>query len=565
MEYKVENISDYFQLPISYNDKKMDVPENVKTDLELSNIKEGKSLYNTLFINDNVYSRQVSELWSNNYTYDKKFIKDTQKMLKHNYITDLPVLECWDKIKGDNEFDERYQYININALKFLNESSMVLQCLCFYKFISPLITLIYPIIMLFIPFIIMKYWNNISISYSQYYSILKMMLMSNSLVKLFTDFSLSNWRQTIYLLFSAGMYVFSLYQNIMSCVDFHRNMKHINNYVIELKQYMKKEILIMNDFQNKCNLSNLSTYEPFIINMNKHKEVMVKALSMFENIVSYSWNVHNLSHMGFSLKVLYFIYYNTDFHNAVMYSFGFNGYLLNISDIQKNIQNKNIHIATISKTTKFHKAYYPVFKNKKHVKNTYLLKNNLIISGPNASGKTTMLKTTLFNILISQQIGYGFYEKANIKIYKHIHSYLNIPDTSDRDSLFQAEARRCREIIDVLTKDEKASHFCIFDELYSGTNPYEANASAYAFIKYMLHKNIDFMLTTHFVELCENLDKEKGLENCQMTIKCNKDDEITYLYKLISGISKYKGGIHVLKQLQYPEEIIENTKLYLSK
>ena len=160
-------------------------------------------------------------------------------MLKHNYITDLPVLACWDKIKGDNEFDERYQYININALKFLNESSMVLQCLCFYKFISPLITLIYPIIMLFVPFIIMKYWNNISISYSQYYSILKMMLMSNSLVKLFTDFSLSNWRQTIYLLFSAGMYVFSLYQNIMSCVDFHRNMKHINNYVIELKEYMK--------------------------------------------------------------------------------------------------------------------------------------------------------------------------------------------------------------------------------------------------------------------------------------------------------------------------------------
>ena len=402
---------------------------------------------------------------------------------------------------------------------------MVLQCLCFYKFISPLITLIYPIIMLFVPFILMRYWNNMDISYSQYYSILKIMLMSNSLVKLFTDFSLSNWRQTIYLLFSAGMYVFSLYQNIMSCVDFHRNMKHINNYVIELKKYIKNEILIMNDFQNKCNFSNLSTYEPFIKNMNKHKEVMVKSLSMFENIVSYSWNVHNLSHMGFSLKVLYFIYYNTDFHNAIMYSFGFNGYLLNISDIQKNIQNKNIHIATISKTTKFHKAYYPVFKNKKHVKNTYLLKNNLIISGPNASGKTTMLKTTLFNILISQQIGYGFYEKANIKIYKHIHSYLNIPDTSDRDSLFQAEARRCREIIDVLTKDEKASHFCIFDELYSGTNPYEANASAYAFIKYMLNKNIDFMLTTHFVELCENLDKEKGLENCQMTIKCNKDDE----------------------------------------
>jgi hypothetical protein len=560
MKYKVEDISQYFQLPISYNDKKMDVSDNVKSDLELSNIKDGESLYNVLFTNDNECSKQTSELWNKYYTYDKKFIKDTQRMLKKKYVYDFKDLTCWDKIKGDNEFNDRYQFININALKFLNESSMVLQCLCFYKFMSPLITLIYPIIMMFVPFILMRYWNKVNISYGQYYSILKLMIMSNSLVKLFTEFSLSNWRQTVYLLFSAGMYIFSLYQNIISCVEFHSNMKYINNYVIELKEYIKTEVMIMNDFQTQCN--NLSTYQPFIENMNHHKEVLIKSLDIFETVMSYSWNFHNLSHMGYSLKTLYFIYYNEDFHNAIMYSFGFNGYIYNIHDIQQNIKDKNIHIANISKTTKFTKAYYPIFKKTKHIKNSYSLKDNLIISGPNASGKTTLIKTTLFNILISQQIGYGFYEKANVKLYKHIHSYLNIPDTSDRDSLFQAEARRCREIIDVLNKDEKASHFCIFDELYSGTNPYEANASAYAFIKYMLRQNIDFMLTTHFVELCENLDKELGINNSQMNIKYD-NDEIVYLYKLIAGISKYKGGIHVLKELHYPEEIIQNTKYYL--
>ena len=39
------------------------------------------------------------------------------------------------------------------------------------------------------------------------------------------------------------------------------------------------------------------------------------------------------------------------------------------------------------------------------IKNSYKLDNNLILTGPNASGKTTLLKSTLFNILLSQQIG----------------------------------------------------------------------------------------------------------------------------------------------------------------
>ena len=63
------------------------------------------------------------------------------------------------------------------------------------------------------------------------------------------------------------------------------------------------------------------------------------------------------------------------------------------------------------------------------------------------------------------------------------------------------------------------------------------------------------MLTTHFVELCENLNNHNKLQNCQMKIDM-QNEKINYLYKLIKGISKHKGGIHVLKQLDYPDEII---------
>ena len=86
----------------------------------------------------------------------------------------------------------------------------------------------------------------------------------------------------------------------------------------------------------------------------------------------------------------------------------------------------------------------------KPIKNTYNLDKNILITGPNAAGKTTIVKTTLFNIIISQQIGYGFYDKAYLHIYDFIHSYINIPDTSGRDSLFQAEARRCENILTVI-------------------------------------------------------------------------------------------------------------------
>ena len=128
-----------------------------------------------------------------------------------------------------------------------------------------------------------------------------------------------------------------------------------------------------------------------------------------------------------------------------------------------------------------------------------------------------MLKTTLSNILLSQQIGYGFYKKAHFYPFTYLHSYLNIPDTADRDSLFQAEARRCKEILDIVdSKKTTETIFCIFDELYSGTNPYEAVGSAFSFLTFHTkYKNVDFILTTHYLDLCKRLNTNKDIVNGQ--------------------------------------------------
>ena len=55
----------------------------------------------------------------------------------------------------------------------------------------------------------------------------------------------------------------------------------------------------------------------------------------------------------------------------------------------------------------------------------------------------------------------------------------------------------------------------------------------------------------------------KKIINCNMNVNVN-DEKLEYKYKIIDGISKIKGGVNVLKDLKYPEEIIENTKNIIS-
>ena len=191
------------------------------------------------------------------------------------------------------------------------------------------------------------------------------------------------------------------------------------------------------------------------------------------------------------------------------------------------------------------------------VKNDINMKKNIIITGPNAAGKTTVIKSTLLNILFSQQIGFSFCKKGGITPFDYIHAYINIPDTIARDSLFQAEARRCKTIIDIIKNNPNKKHFCIFDELYSGTNPYEAISSASSYLKYLNQfENVKYILTTHFIKICKLLNNNVQNFNMKTTI-VNKEPH--YTYKLIQGTSDIKGGVCVLKELKYPKKMLRWT------
>ena len=123
-----------------------------------------------------------------------------------------------------------------------------------------------------------------------------------------------------------------------------------------------------------------------------------------------------------------------------------------------------------------------------------------------------------FQSIKYQQIGYGFFDKGVITIYDHIHSYINIPDSCSRDSLFQSEARRCKNILDIIDNNSDKQHFCIFDELYSGTNPYEAIAAAYSYLNLLSDRKEAYFINLKFIdslvgEIFDEIDKNRSYKN----------------------------------------------------
>jgi hypothetical protein len=570
----VKDINEYFKLPIYYNNSKSELKKNIIDDLELIEALEPDShcIYDYFFNINNQLASETSKQSANYFTKDVAFIKDNQKLILNykcsnekytNYSNNYEmILDVWNKIKLETSFREKYYYVDWPVFDFLNKNSSFLQIMSIYNLASPLISLLIPIIILIVPFFIIK-MKGITLSIDEYIQILKILVNQNAIGRLFTRFNDVTMQEKIYLLVSAGFYLFSFYQNILICMRFNNNMIQIHKYLFEIKTYLKYTIGNIDNYLKYS--EDLETHQTFNMNLKERRATLIEMYNKINKISNYEFKIKKISEIGYVLKYFYEIYSDVTYNDAMMYSFGFNGYLDCIEGIQTNIEERKLGFAKFTnkrRKTKFVNSYYGILKDTNHVKNNVSLKKNLIITGPNASGKTTILKSTLINIIFTQQFGCGFYESAEIKPFDFVHCYLNIPDTSGRDSLFQAEARRCKDIIDVVDNNKDCEHFCMFDELYSGTNPDEAVTSATAFMKYIIkNKNVSCMLTTHFIKVCKKLDKNKNILNCHMQTNKN-NNKIQYTYHLMNGISEIKGGINVLCDMNYPKEIIDNTIKY---
>lgn len=566
-----------FEPPIFFNEKRKEVKPAMTADLELLETVDPSAtpIYHHLY-SPTPFTEPVMKKIAKYYTTDKTFLEETQILLLNYQPIGVrcekqeqghPILECWKNIKEDKSFLDKYGYVDWKFFHFLNYSETFLQFTSFYNMSSPVLSLFFPVLLFIIPFFVIKL-KGLEITVKEYTQVLYHVIQNHALGKLFTQFGSVSFDQKVYLLVSVAFYFFSIYQNILSCIRFHSNMKLIHQYFGDMEEYIEQTFERIDNFLSYS--SSLETYSLFNEKLSEKKEILRKWREKLGRISGFKYSFGKLMEIGTILKEFFQVYESEELNDAIQYSFGFHGYLDILEGWRENLEADKIHFANFidrdqekNKKQKIRKNYYPVVIHTP-VKNDVSLDKSLVVTGPNASGKTTLIKSVIINILFSQQFGCGFYDSADLQLYGVFHSYLNIPDTSGRDSLFQAEARRCKEMIDEMESNKEENHFCILDEIYSGTNPEEATSSAYAFMSYILSfSNVKCMLTTHFVKVCKKLKKNKRIVNYHMETLERKgssslsEKEIVPTYLLKKGISEVKGGFHVLLNMGYPIQILK--------
>ena len=605
-----------FLLPIEYLEKSQQqiVAKNVADDLELVHLvdpsnqtPDQKPIYEFFAEPSNDFGKLLVPEVAKRYTTNVGFLEDTQKVVER-MTTDSEswlqkqktekFLEIWKEIKEDKHFLETHSYMEFVVLEELNRSRSFLNFYSVLNLVSPLYGLVFPLIIFILPFILLKIWK-VPITFDMYIKTLRDVSKTHFIGRLL-NIREWNMENALYILFIGGMYIMQTYNQITSCIKYHSAIKRMNENLLFLRDYLDAGIASMNVFI-KTN-SDLAYYSDFCQDIHSHKLVLQTIRDKIGNdLTPYGWTVKKVVELGHMFDCYYQLYSSMDFEASLRYSVGFEGYMNILQGIARGHKNgflgktafASVEIkedqsdketaetetkegegeddaeSKKSDSTKsnsidmpvFKSQYYPPHKNasKSCIQNDIDLKTNMIITGVNASGKTTTLKTTALNIIFSQQFGFGFYESANLVPYTHIHSYLNIPDTSGRDSLFQAESRRCKEILDKIRDlPETDRHFCIFDELYSGTNPTEAAKSAHSLLKYLSKKsNVRFVLTTHYVKVCQKFKKSNVVKNYKMIVDTDTDGKFIYTYKMGKGISTLEGGIAILKTMDYPAEIID--------
>lgn len=196
---------------------------------------------------------------------------------------------------------------------------------------------------------------------------------------------------------------------------------------------------------------------------------------------------------------------------------------------------------------------HPLLKHP--VANTKTLQNKVLITGSNASGKSTFAKTLALNVILGQTIHTCLAEQFAFQPCL-VYTSMNMKDDIDAgDSFYVAEVKSLKRLIDIAKGNTYTMIF--IDELFKGTNMVERVAAASSILKFLAEQNCFVCLTTHDIELTKIL--ENYYENYHFQEQIT-DDELFFDYKIRDGVTTGSNAIQLLKYCKYDQDIVTAAK-----
>jgi len=214
------------------------------------------------------------------------------------------------------------------------------------------------------------------------------------------------------------------------------------------------------------------------------------------------------------------------------------------------IHIKNGRHPVIEQNVPFGESYVP---------NSVLLDKKqqiIMITGPNMSGKSAILRQTALLTLLSQIGSFVPAEEMTFGIVDRIFTRVGASDNiSMGESTFMVEMNETASILNNLTK----SSLILLDEIGRGTSTYDGISIAWAIAEY-LHEHKDrpkVLFATHYHELNQMESYFKRIKNFNVSVKELKDD-VVFLRKLERGGSAHSFGIHVAKMAGIPKTVLSS-------
>jgi DNA mismatch repair ATPase MutS len=452
-------------------------------------------------------------------------------------------------------------FFNINEVLNNNEKALLVTNI--YKIVvSPVLTILTPIISLLLPLILLFYMQkkvNINIPMSTIFkTYIKTIFGNDSMGFIFKNPT----KATIASLVTKGIYLFMYIQNIYYSIQSSSNTNKIINTIHEKLNKINNYIKLTNEIKDICSKINIDNITSFI-NYDKIKNDISIYYEYF-NFDLFNKDPSLFSNKGKILTIFKKFKGNKDPMTCIFHFTGTIDAILSIEDILSKSTSENPYCVTkfINKknpTIHSKNIWHPYLDNS--IKNSIEIKNNILITGPNAAGKSTFIKAIIINILLSQTLGISSSEKFEITPFHLIETYLHIPDSKGCSSLFEAEMFRSKDYIEKIKNlDKDKRSFIVLDEIFSSTNYVEGFSGAYSILKKISSFTNNLSITTtHYTDL-ERLEKDtKGkIINYKFEVDHDLNNNIKFNYLLKRGTSRQYIALELLKNNGFDDDVIED-------
>jgi DNA mismatch repair ATPase MutS len=177
----------------------------------------------------------------------------------------------------------------------------------------------------------------------------------------------------------------------------------------------------------------------------------------------------------------------------------------------------------------------------------------VVITGSNASGKSTFIKTLAINAILSQTIYTSMSKKYNASFFQIASSMALQDSIFSSESYYIVEIKSLKRILDRL--DKNVPTLCFVDEVLRGTNTLERIAASSQILFNFSKVNALCFAATHDIELTYILQKYFSNYHFQEEVV---DNQVLFDYKLYEGRAVSRNAIKLLGMMGYPDKVIED-------